>query len=68
MGVLKQKCLTVDSIENVKIQFIRLSKQLNLYLNKVHQTLTIIDALEEFSRTENSNVVLTELRKLHNYV
>ena len=63
MGVLKQKCLTVDSIENVKIQFIRLSKQLNLYLNKVHQTLTIIDALEEFSRTENSNVVLTELRK-----
>lgn len=60
---LKQKCLTVDSIENVKIQFIRLSKQLNLYLNKVHQTLTIIDALEEFSRTENSNVVLTELRK-----
>ncbi|EEQ44746.1 conserved hypothetical protein [Candida albicans WO-1] len=60
---LKQKCLTVDSIENVKIQFIRLSKQLNLYLNKVHQTSTIIDALEEFSRTENSNVVLTELRK-----
>ncbi|RCK64423.1 Proteasome component ECM29 [Candida viswanathii] len=63
-GFLKDKSLIVESIENVKIQFIRLSKQLNDYLKKANKpTPAISQALDEFATKETSNVVLTELRK-----
>ena len=61
---LRQQCLVADSIENVKIQFIRLSKQLSDYVTKIGELAPVInESLDEFSVNETSNVVLTELRK-----
>ncbi|CAI5758290.1 unnamed protein product [Candida verbasci] len=61
---LKDKCLLVDSIENVKIQFIRLSKNLNQYLIKINKPTDIInDTLSEFKEIEKSNIILTEINK-----
>ncbi|KAG7665679.1 ECM29 [[Candida] subhashii] len=64
--VLQGQCLNIRDIENVKVQFIRLSFQLSKYfesLNMGDKAQHIKSELEHFQKIELSSVVLTELQK-----
>ncbi|EGW31826.1 uncharacterized protein SPAPADRAFT_51799 [Spathaspora passalidarum NRRL Y-27907] len=58
---LKLQSLLPESIENVKIQFIKLSYALIKYLT-IDDAKVIKESLEEFAKNEPSSIVLTELR------
>ncbi|KAI5961469.1 ECM29 [Candida theae] len=61
--VLKGQCLYVDALEGVKLEFIRLSKELLSFLTETDNKRHVESALREFSSVENSNVVKVELAK-----
>ncbi|KAI5969893.1 ECM29 [Candida margitis] len=61
--VLKEQCLDVDALESVKLEFIRLSKELLPILIETGNQNLIKSTLEELSRVEKSNVVRVELAK-----
>ncbi|KAI5952699.1 ECM29 [Candida jiufengensis] len=60
--VLKNNCLKTDSLENVKIEFIRLSKDLIPLLSDQSKDIIQTD-LTNFSKSEMSNVVKVEIEK-----
>ncbi|KAK6205621.1 proteasome stabiliser-domain-containing protein [Scheffersomyces amazonensis] len=63
---LSELCLTNDNIENVKIQFIRLSSNLQPILedlNELNKLNQVIEKLNQFKQTETSSIIHTELSK-----
>ncbi|KAI5961626.1 ECM29 [Candida pseudojiufengensis] len=60
--LLKSECLTLDSLESVKIEFIRLSKELILHLNDENKAI-VQSQLNEYLKSETSNVVKVEIEK-----
>lgn len=65
--LLKLHCLRIDSIENVKIQFIRFSIQLHKYfIERGHDKSSLIkQTLEGLSSSESSTIVRAELANAH---
>lgn len=63
--VLKDQCLHIDAIEAVKLEFIRLSKELLLVLVETDNKQQIELALRDFSSSERSNVVKVELSRVY---
>lgn len=64
---LKDRCLNLDNIENVRIQFIRLSNTLIVLfnsLNEVDKSKVLYSALQEYEKLELSSVVKMELSKV----
>lgn len=64
--VLREQCLNVNALESVKLEFIRLSKELVPVLIYSSNQRLIELALQEFSSLEKSNVVRVELASRNN--
>ncbi|ABN68170.2 predicted protein [Scheffersomyces stipitis CBS 6054] len=65
--LLGDKCLSLENIENVKVQFIRLSSTLISQfedVNEVEKVGAIKDELIQYKHQETSTVVQTELSKI----
>mmetsp|Transcript_3070 Transcript_3070/g.3428 ORF Transcript_3070/g.3428 Transcript_3070/m.3428 type:complete len:1836 (-) Transcript_3070:992-6499(-) len=65
--LLENECMQSNNIENVKIQFIRYSKVLIMYfekINEVKKAQNINSSLEEFCNTETSAIIRSELLKV----
>lgn len=61
--VLNEQCLNVDALEAVKLEFIRLSKELVPVLHNTNHRSLIELTLQQFASTEMSNVVKVEIAK-----
>lgn len=65
--ILKSHCLRNDTIENVKIQFIRFSIELHKYFIErgYHKSSLVKQTLEDLSFSESSTIVKAELANAH---
>ena len=66
--LLEDECLQSSTIENVKIQFIRFSKMLIVYLervNEVKKAEIVTSSLTEFQNVETSAIIQSELLKTY---